>query len=407
MSVRALRAAAVGAAVFAGVAALDPVSGAGIARLGSLEHASRAARVPSYDLYASYPNPRRLRGWFLQGVNAYGSSTAGPSGTSLWFQPLAGGAFRQFNTAPFRDCHWDLLRWSPGKHGRLVYSSTHAGCYSVHTTIVFHPGIAYMPKLWRPGERWAVRGVSRTVYSEDGVAVCTGTNTWRSRVLGVAAVPGGGAAVHTQTNETQTLAAIAGAPSSAACPAGQTTSFGWQENFYVGADRLVRSNGGNLVAIRQAGHPEWDSVFSSWETLPPADVGTVTTAATSVSVGSSGNTIAFTYTAPSGGVQDATLAIAVPPGWTPPVTVDAVGCTTATAGSVTTSGQAITVSALTLPPNGRLGIVYGATSGGSCTALDGATAPSTPGAPVWQPKVTLTPGGPSTSLPSPPAIQVR
>jgi hypothetical protein len=74
---------------------------------------------------------------------------------------------------------------------------------------------------------------------------------------------------------------------------------------------------------------------------------------------------------------------------------------------VTTSGQAFTVSALTLPPNGQLAIAYGATSGGSCSALDGATAPSTPGAPVWQPKVTLSRGGPSTSLRSPPAIQVR
>jgi hypothetical protein len=382
--------------VFAGVAAFDHVRSAAI-----------AARVPRYNLSASYPNPRRLHGWFLRGVNAYGSSTAGPTGTSLWFQLLAGGAFKQFNTAPFRDCHWDLLRWSPGKHGRLVYSSTHAGCYSVHTTIAFRPGIAYMPKSWTPGERWAVKGVSSTVYAENGVAVCSGTNTWRSRVLGVAAGPSGGAAVHTQTNEKQTLVAIAGAPSSAACPAGQTISFGWQENFYVGAGMLVRSNGGNVVAIRQAGHPEWDSVFSNWEALPPADVGTVTTAATSVSAGSSGNTIAFTYTAPSGGVRDATLTIGVPPGWTPPVTIDAAGCTTATAGSVTTSGQAITVSTLTLPPNGQLAIAYGATSGGSCSALDGATAPSTPGAPVWQPKVTLSRGGPSTSLRSPPAIQVR
>jgi hypothetical protein len=376
-----------------------------IERPGSRKHASREARVPGYNLYASYPNPRRLRGWFLRGVNAYGSSTSGSSGASLWFQPLVGGAFKQFNTAPYRDCHWDMLRWNPGKHGLLVYISTHAGCYSVHTAIAFQPGIAYMPKIWTPGERWADSGVASTVYSENGIALCTGSNTWRSRVLGVAAVPSGGAAVHTQTNETQTLVAIAGAPSSAACPAGTTTSFGWRENFYVGAGMLVRSSGGNVVATRQAGHPEWDSVFSNWETLPPADVGMVTTAATNISLGSSGNTIAFTYTAPSGGLQDASLTIAVPPGWTSP-TIDAVGCTTATAGRLTTNGQAITVSTLTLPPNGQLGIRYGATSGGSCTALDGATAPSTPGAPVWQPKVTLTRGGPSTSLPSPPVIHV-
>ena len=80
--------------------------------------------------------------------------------------------------------------------------------------------------------------------------------------------------------------------------------------------------------------------------------------------------------------------------------------TGATVGTVTTSGQTITVSDLTLPPSGQTVIVYGTVDGGRCTAADGATAPATPGAPVWQTEVSLSPGGPSTNLSSSPAIRV-
>jgi hypothetical protein len=390
---------------------------------GSAPAELRGNVAASFDLYASYPNAARLRDYFLRGVNQYGSatSTSGPQRTSLWFQLQGDGSFRQFNTTPYRECHWDLLRWGPGKRGLLVYLATHAGCYSDHTTIVFRPGIAFMPKTWEPGERWSDDGVSDTVYSENGIPVCAGTNTWHSRVIGVARMSNGGMVVHTQTNEVQVLSALARAPSSTSCPVGKTTRFAWQENFYLGGDLtvrrrdgsasgsdmgLVRSVGGNPAATHQAGHPQWDSVFDHWEAFPPADAGTMTTTTTNVANASTGNTITFTYTAPSGGMQDASLTIAVPPGWTPPVTTDALGCTVATVGTVTTNGQAIIVSALTLPPKGQTVIVYGATSGGSCTAGDGATASSTAGAPVWQVQVTLREGGPFTNLRSSPSIDV-
>jgi hypothetical protein len=384
----------------------------------------RVVAVSAYNLSASYPNARRQRGYFLRGVNEYGSATSGsdPQRTSLWFQPQGDGAFKQFNTTPYRQCHWDLLRWDPGKRGLLVYLQTEADCYSDHTAIAFNPGIAYMPKTWMGNERWAVNGISDTVYSDSGVPVCDGINTWRSRVIGLARMPSGHAAVHTQTNEIQTLSAIAGAPSSPACPAGQVTTFNWQENFYlggvltvrqqngsaIGSDvGFVRSTGGNPAAARAAGHPQWDSVFDSWDAFPPADAGTLTTATTNVANASAGNTITFTYTAPRGGVRDGSLTIAVPPGWTPPVTTNAVGCTASTVGAVATRDQVITVSALTLAPTGQTLISYGATSGGSCAPGDGATASSVPGAPVWQAQMTLSPGGPFTNLPSSPSIDVN
>jgi hypothetical protein len=384
----------------------------------------RVVAFGAYNLYGSYPNARRQRGYFLRGVNEYGSATSGsgPQRTSLWFQPQPDGAFKQFNTTPYRECHWDLLRWGPGKRGLLVYLATEADCYSDHTAIAFNPGIAYMPKTWMLGERWAVSGISDTVYAESGVPVCDGTDTWRSRVVGLARMPSGDAAVHTQTSEIQTLSPIAGAPSSVACPAGVVTAFNWQENFYLGGELtirqqngsaigsdvgLVRSTGGNAAAARTGGHQQWDSVFDSWDAFPPADAGTVTTTTPSVGNASAGNTITFTYTAPRGGVRDGSLMISVPPGWTPPVTTNAGGCTTSTAGTVTTHDQVITVSGLTLPPTGQTLISYGATSAGSCAPGDGATASSMPGAPVWQAQMTLSPGGPFTNLPSSPSINVH
>lgn len=378
---------------------------------------------PSYDLRAAYPNERRQGAYFLRGVNVYGSSasTSGPQRTSLWFQPQPDGTFKQFNTTPYRTCHWDLLRWGAGNRGTLVYLATHAECYAQHTAIVFRPGISFMPKTWAPGERWVAHGVSGTVYSEDGTAVCAGTNAWRSQVVGVEPLPSGAVAVHTQTNETQTLSAIAGAPSSGACPPGRPTSFGWQENFYVGGGLtvrqqdgsaagsdlgLVRSSGGNADARRVAGHPDWDSIFDSWNAFPPADAGTVSTAPTRVGAGSTGNTVAVTYTAPASGLQEGSVTVVVPAGWTPPTTDDAKGCAAASAGTVTASGQAVVVSGLTLSGGERLEIAYGATAGGACTPGDGATAPSTPGAPLWQVQSILRPGMPFTNLPSSVAITV-
>lgn len=391
-----------------------------VAALGGSSPRPAAA---AYDLYATYPNAHLSAGYFLRGVNEYGSSTStvGPQRTSLWFQSAGNGAFKQFDTTPYRECHWDLLRWQPGKAGPLVYLETQAECYADHTDIAFRPGIAYMPKAWTPGERWSDIGVSNTVFSDDGVVVCTGTNSWRSRVIGLARMPNGETAVHTQTNETQLLSPVTGAPSSSACPAGEVTSFGWQENFYVGAGLtvrgpdgtpagsdagLLRSTGGNTAETSAVGHPQWDSVFANWLAKPPADAGTVATTTASVAPASAANTIMVTYTAPAGGVRSGSLTLDVPPGWTPPVTTDAAGCTTATNGTVTTSGQAITVS-LTLPSNGQVIVSYGATAGGSCTSGDGAVAPTTTGAPLWQAQVRLATGSTFTNLSSSFAIDVN
>jgi hypothetical protein len=392
---------------------------------GASAPAHAAPLGATYDLYASYPNLTRLgRGYFLRGTNKYHAPnpTSRSNRTSLWFEPQPDGTFKQFAGAPYGECHWDLLRWGAGKGGVLVYLATEADCYSDHTGIEFRPGIAFMPRTWSPGQAWEDAGVSQTVYSENEVPVCAGTNTWQSRVLGLVRLPDGQKAVHTQTNETQTLAPIAGAASSSACPSGGETQFDWQENYFldasiavrsvdgsvVGTDvGLARSMGGNPATTLAAGHPQWDSIFTKWLPLPPREVGTLTTSTTTVANASAGNTIAFTYTAPPTGLVRGMLRITAPVGWTAPVTTNAPGCTASSGGKVSTSGQTITVSGLTLPANGRTVVRYGATVGGACAPGDGAAASSTPGAPVWRASVRSNPGDLFTNFPATPSINVE
>lgn len=395
------------------MAILLPAGPVAAARVG--EPAAAAA----YNLESSYPNLTRVRGYYLTGVNRYQelTSSSGSDQTDLWFLPQADGTFKQFATTPYRECHWDLLRWDRAAGGALLYLATYSGCSADHTEILFRPAIRFMPATWQPTSRWAAHGVAATRFYDNGVLICDGENSWSSSVVGLARLAGGAEAVHTQTDELQTLAPAPGAPGSTYCP----TSFAWQENFYLdgplgvsgtggvpgGSDSaLIRSSGGNLTATRAAGHPQWDSVFSGWSPLPLAAVGSIVANTSEVSSGSPGNTIAFTYTAPSAGLSDATLGIVVPAGWTAPANADAPGCSSTTAGLLSTDGQKMLVSGLTLPPDGQVVVSYGAVSGGPCQAGDGATAPSVGGAPVWQASLQEQGAPGATDLSATPAIDV-
>jgi fibronectin-binding autotransporter adhesin len=129
--------------------------------------------------------------------------------------------------------------------------------------------------------------------------------------------------------------------------------------------------------------------------------GALTTTTTTVNASSTGNTIAFTYTAATGGFSGGEVDIVVPTGWTPPVTTNAIGCTTASTGTLGVTGQTIKVTGVTLAASGTLTVTYGATSGGACTAADVATATSTAGAQTWQGSQRSTAGGTLTSITSP------
>src|SRR5439155_1370451 len=109
--------------------------------------------------------------------------------------------------------------------------------------------------------------------------------------------------------------------------------------------------------------------------------GTLTSNVANVANGSTGNSITFTYTATAGGISSGEVDIAVPTGngcTTPRITAGA-GCVSSASGSVAVSGSTIQWSGLTLAANGTATITYGATSGGSCTAGNGAAAGTTAG----------------------------
>jgi hypothetical protein len=162
---------------------------------------------------------------------------------------------------------------------------------------------------------------------------------------------------------------------------------------------------------------------SSYTVTPCTDPGTVSAFAASgsstvpggQSVASAGQTqvyVQFLYTAacPMAGGE---LQITVPSGWSAPATTTGVGCTTATGGSLVTSGQTITVSNLNMQEGGKLAVVYGqlasygsATGAQTCAFGDGATASTTAGASVFTTAASLGTGESLTPLSASPTITV-
>jgi fibronectin-binding autotransporter adhesin len=131
----------------------------------------------------------------------------------------------------------------------------------------------------------------------------------------------------------------------------------------------------------------------------PDGSGTLTTPTTTVTHGSSGNTISFTYAAAPGGTSNGSVAVRVPGGWSAPSTSNAsLGYTTASTGTVSVSAQTIVVSGLTLAGGGTVTITYGAGSG--------ATAPATLGARSWRSTESST-GTNRSPLASSPTITVN
>ena len=89
--------------------------------------------------------------------------------------------------------------------------------------------------------------------------------------------------------------------------------------------------------------------------------GTMTTKTTSVTYGSTGHAITFTYTAATGGVSGGGVHLTVPAGWSAPSTTGtSAGYSTASTGTVSIDGQTIVVLGVTLAAGATLTINYGA-----------------------------------------------
>jgi len=100
--------------------------------------------------------------------------------------------------------------------------------------------------------------------------------------------------------------------------------------------------------------------------LVPDGTGTASVSPTSVTESPVPTTLTFTFVAPASGINDGALAIAVPAGWTAPTTASSsAGYTTASSGTVSVSGQLITVSNLIMSANSQLTVTYGAGGGAS------------------------------------------
>jgi hypothetical protein len=106
--------------------------------------------------------------------------------------------------------------------------------------------------------------------------------------------------------------------------------------------------------------------------LSPDGSGTLTRASGPVTAGSSGNTVVWVFTAAKGGMQDGSIELTVPSGWSAPSTnpKDA-GYVTTSPGAPAVHGRTVLISGVTLPGDATLTITYGNRGGGG----PGATAP--------------------------------
>ena len=131
--------------------------------------------------------------------------------------------------------------------------------------------------------------------------------------------------------------------------------------------------------------------------------GTMTSSVSSVTYGSTGHTITFTYTAASGGVSAGGVHLTVPNGWSPPSsTGTAAGYTTVSTGTLTFDGQTIIDLGFTLAAGKTLTITYGSKS----LKGPGATATATVGPVAWTTYEKSTSSGTETQLAKSPTITV-
>jgi RHS repeat-associated protein len=143
-----------------------------------------------------------------------------------------------------------------------------------------------------------------------------------------------------------------------------------------------------------------NDVFAS----APDGSGTMFTTTSYVSLGSTGNTITFVYTAATGGTSSGAVTVTIPSGWSAPSTTGSTsGYTQASVGTVSVAGQVITDSGLTLTAGATTIITYGSASAGG----PGATAPTTAALATWSAQERSTSAGTLTNLAASPSLTVQ
>ncbi len=296
-------------------------------------------------------------------------------------------------------------------------------------------------QTWQGQEKSTLAGVlanlaaspSVTVYAADGAGAATSSisavsagQTGRTVTLTYTAPAGG------TLNGSLTVVVPSGwtAPATVAGPGFSTTSVGalsvsGQTITITGVTRTVGQtvvvtygSAGTATASAAIGTQTWQiqesstaaGTLTSIATSPAVTVyandgsGTLAAATSNVSASQAGNTMVFTYTAATGGMNGGTVTLVVPAGWSAPSTVaSAAGYTTSSAGTVATAGQTITLSALTLAGGATVTITYGSKAGGG----PGATATATTGTQTWQGQERSTAAGALTNLGASSSITVN
>ena len=139
--------------------------------------------------------------------------------------------------------------------------------------------------------------------------------------------------------------------------------------------------------------------------------GTIGVSPTSAAAGSTGNTLAFTYTAATGGIAAGAVELTVPAGWTAPQTGSSTsaGYTTASGGSGTNAiawnggTRKLTISGVTLAAAATLTVTYGANAGSG----GGSAAPTSTGAATtWTTQQKATSAGTLTSVGTSPSVTI-
>ena len=140
------------------------------------------------------------------------------------------------------------------------------------------------------------------------------------------------------------------------------------------------------------------TLYAVWQRSVAADgSGTMVVSPSGVSAGSTGRTLAFTYTAAGGGMIGGTVQLVVPGGWTAPQdsSSSGAGYVTSSAGTLSTSAQTITVSDLTMSSGQSLTVTY-----------TNAKAATTTGVEPWTAQERSLAAGTLTALASAPLVTV-
>jgi hypothetical protein len=131
--------------------------------------------------------------------------------------------------------------------------------------------------------------------------------------------------------------------------------------------------------------------------------GTLAVAPTFLTPGSAGNTLTFTYTAASGGLNSGQLTIPMPADWSSPSTTPQVaGYTSSTCGSVSINNLTIKVTGINLGGGGQCTVTYGNKSSGGT----GATVSSTSGTVAFTAQEVSTISGTAGDLASEPQLDI-